>query len=129
MVDRVDWRCRRARASYVSGAGRARPQKANTEMELAEFLRKGYQRVKVDGAFVEIARRQAALDQDSSRHDIDVVVDRLAVRGDIGTRLCGFARAMPRSWRDGLAVELGRFVVARHRSGVDRNAQLGVSSE
>jgi len=48
-------------------------------------MRKGYQRVKIDGAFHEIAEAPA-LDKKFT-HDIDVVVDRLVVRGDIGTRL------------------------------------------
>src|SRR5262249_20977043 len=53
--------------------------------ELAEFMKKGYQRVKVDGAFYEIAE-VPALDKKFT-HDIDVVVDRLVVRPDIATRL------------------------------------------
>jgi excinuclease ABC subunit A len=48
-------------------------------------MRKGYQRVKVDGAFYEIAA-VPALDK-KFNHDIDVVVDRLVVRPDISTRL------------------------------------------
>jgi len=44
------WRCPRARASSCwrrSCAGR----KGEYKKELADFLRKGYQRVKIDGAF------------------------------------------------------------------------------
>ncbi|HSZ65018.1 MAG TPA: excinuclease ABC subunit UvrA, partial [Xanthobacteraceae bacterium] len=51
----------------------------------AEFMKKGYQRVKVDGQFYEIAE-VPALDKKFT-HDIDVVVDRLVVRPDISTRL------------------------------------------
>jgi excinuclease ABC subunit A len=62
-----------------------RGRKGEYRKELAEFLRKGYQRVKIDGAFYEIAEAPA-LDKKFT-HDIDVVVDRLVVKSDIGTRL------------------------------------------
>ena len=62
-----------------------RGRKGEYRKELAEFLKKGYQRVKVDGAFYEIAD-VPALDKKFT-HDIDVVVDRIVVRPDIGTRL------------------------------------------
>ena len=62
-----------------------RGRKGEYKKELADFLRKGYQRVKIDGAFHEIGDVKP-LDKKFT-HDIDVVVDRLVVRGDIGTRL------------------------------------------
>jgi excinuclease ABC subunit A len=62
-----------------------RGRKGEYRKELAEFQKKGYQRVKVDGKFHEIAQ-VPALDKKFT-HDIDVVVDRLVVRPDIGTRL------------------------------------------
>ena len=62
-----------------------RGRKGEYRKELAEFLRKGYQRVKIDGAFYEIAEVKP-LDKKFT-HDIDVVVDRLVVKPDIGTRL------------------------------------------
>jgi len=62
-----------------------RGRKGEYKKELAEFLRKGYQRVKVDGAFYEI-QDVKPLDK-KFNHDIDVVVDRLVVKGDIATRL------------------------------------------
>jgi excinuclease ABC subunit A len=62
-----------------------RGRKGEYRKELAEFLKKGYQRVKVDGTFYEIAE-VPALDKKFT-HDIDVVVDRIVVRADIGTRL------------------------------------------
>src|SRR4029453_3742367 len=58
-----------------------RGRKGEYKKELAEFLRKGYQRVKVDGAFYEI-QDVKPLDKKFT-HDIDVVVDRLVVRSDI----------------------------------------------
>jgi excinuclease ABC subunit A len=62
-----------------------RGRKGEYRKELAEFLKKGYQRVKVDGKFYEIAE-VPALDKKFT-HDIDVVVDRIVVRPDIGARL------------------------------------------
>jgi excinuclease ABC subunit A len=62
-----------------------RGRKGEYRKELADFMRKGYQRVKVDGQFYEIAA-VPALDK-KFNHDIDVVVDRLVVRPDISTRL------------------------------------------
>ncbi len=62
-----------------------RGRKGEYRKELAEFMKRGYQRVKIDGAFHEIAEAPA-LDKKFT-HDIDVVVDRLVVRPDIATRL------------------------------------------
>jgi excinuclease ABC subunit A len=62
-----------------------RGRKGEYRKELAEFMKKGYQRVKVDGQFYEIAE-VPALDKKFT-HDIDVVVDRLVVRPDISSRL------------------------------------------
>src|SRR5258707_2537563 len=62
-----------------------RGRKGEYKKELADFLRKGYQRVKIDGAFYEIGDVKP-LDKKFT-HDIDVVIDRLVVRPDISTRL------------------------------------------
>ncbi|MEJ5079930.1 MULTISPECIES: excinuclease ABC subunit UvrA [unclassified Ochrobactrum] len=62
-----------------------RGRKGEYKKELAELQKKGFQRVKVDGAFYEIAD-VPALDK-KYKHDIDVVVDRVVVRGDLATRL------------------------------------------
>ncbi len=62
-----------------------RGRKGEYRKELADYLKKGFQRVKVDGAFYEIAA-VPALDK-KFNHDIDVVVDRIVVRPDIATRL------------------------------------------
>src|SRR6266704_4344881 len=62
-----------------------RGRKGEYRKELAEYQKKGYQRVKIDGAFHEIADVKP-LDKKFT-HDIDVVVDRLVVRPDIATRL------------------------------------------
>ncbi|WP_159589828.1 excinuclease ABC subunit UvrA [Chelativorans xinjiangense] len=62
-----------------------RGRKGEYRKELAELQKKGFQRVKVDGAFYEIAD-VPALDK-KYKHDIDVVVDRVVVRPDLATRL------------------------------------------
>ncbi|MGQ2908459.1 MAG: excinuclease ABC subunit UvrA [Aliihoeflea sp.] len=62
-----------------------RGRKGEYKKELAELMKKGFQRVKVDGTFYEIAD-VPALDK-KYKHDIDVVVDRIVVRGDLATRL------------------------------------------
>ncbi len=78
-----------------------RGRKGEYKKELAEYLKKGFQRVKIDGTFYELADAPA-LDK-KFPHDIDVVVDRIVVRGDIGQRLAeSFETALKIA--DGLAV-------------------------
>src|SRR5689334_7887494 len=81
-----------------------RGRKGEYRKDLAEFLKRGFQRVKIDGKFYEIAEAPT-LDK-KLKHDIDVVVDRLVVRADIKTRLAdSFETAL--ALADGLAfVEL-----------------------
>ena len=62
-----------------------RGRKGEYKKEMAELLKKGFQRVKIDGVFYEIAD-VPELDK-KYKHDIDVVVDRLVVRADISARL------------------------------------------
>ncbi|WP_416797764.1 excinuclease ABC subunit UvrA [Ciceribacter azotifigens] len=62
-----------------------RGRKGEYKKELADLMKRGFQRVKIDGQFYEIAEAPA-LDK-KYKHDIDVVVDRVVVRPDIGTRL------------------------------------------
>ncbi|MGC1778573.1 MAG: excinuclease ABC subunit UvrA, partial [Xanthobacteraceae bacterium] len=78
-----------------------RGRKGEYRKELAEFMKKGYQRVKIDGKFYEIAEAPA-LDKKFT-HDIDVVVDRVVVRPDIAARLAdSLEQALKLA--DGLAV-------------------------
>jgi excinuclease ABC subunit A len=62
-----------------------RGRKGEYRKELADLMKKGFQRVKIDGEFHEIPDAPA-LDK-KLKHDIDVVVDRIVVRDDIGGRL------------------------------------------
>ncbi|MBL8581385.1 MAG: excinuclease ABC subunit A, partial [Rhizobiaceae bacterium] len=78
-----------------------RGRKGEYRKELAELQKKGFQRVKVDGTFYEIAD-VPALDK-KYKHDIDVVVDRIVVRGDLATRLADSIETALRL-ADGLAV-------------------------
>jgi excinuclease ABC subunit A len=78
-----------------------RGRKGEYRKELAEYLKKGFQRVKIDGTFYELAEAPA-LDK-KFPHDIDVVVDRIVVRQDIGQRLAeSFETALKLA--EGLAV-------------------------
>ncbi|MCC6948960.1 MAG: excinuclease ABC subunit UvrA [Bradyrhizobiaceae bacterium] len=78
-----------------------RGRKGEYRKELAEFLKKGFQRVKIDGKFYEIAEAPA-LDK-KFKHDLDVVVDRVVVRTDIAQRLAeSFETALKLA--DGIAV-------------------------
>ncbi|MGJ4939126.1 excinuclease ABC subunit UvrA [Bradyrhizobium sp. HKCCYLS1011] len=78
-----------------------RGRKGEYKKELAEYLKKGFQRVKIDGTFHELAEAPT-LDK-KFPHDIDVVVDRIVVRSDIGQRLAeSFETALKLA--EGLAV-------------------------
>jgi excinuclease ABC subunit A len=83
MVDRVLALPEKTRLFLLAPVVRGR--KGEYRKELAEFQKKGFQRVKIDGTFHEIADAPA-LDK-KLKHDIDVVVDRLVVRADIAGRL------------------------------------------
>jgi len=101
-----------------------RGRKGEYRKELAEFMKKGYQRVKVDGAFHEIAD-VPALDKKFT-HDIDVVVDRLVVRPDIATRLAdSLEQALKLA--DGLAV--AELADAAPVSGAKANRQRNETAE
>jgi len=78
-----------------------RGRKGEFRKDLAELQKKGFQRVKIDGVLYEIAEAPA-LDK-KFKHDIDVVVDRLIVRGDMAARLAdGLETALHLA--DGLAL-------------------------
>src|SRR5688572_21847439 len=78
-----------------------RDRKGEYRKELADLQKRGFQRVKIDGIFTEIAEAPA-LDK-KFKHDIEVVVDRVAVRPDIATRLAdSFQTALELA--DGIAI-------------------------
>ncbi|MGB0576832.1 MAG: excinuclease ABC subunit UvrA [Alphaproteobacteria bacterium] len=62
-----------------------RGRKGEYRKELADLQKKGFQRVKIDGEHYQIEDAPAL--KKNFKHDIEVVVDRLVVRPDLGNRL------------------------------------------
>ncbi|WP_026380171.1 excinuclease ABC subunit UvrA [Afifella pfennigii] len=62
-----------------------RGRKGEFKKDLAEWMKRGFQRARIDGAFCEIVDAPA-LDK-KFKHDIDIVVDRVVVRPDAASRL------------------------------------------
>jgi excinuclease ABC subunit A len=83
MVDRINELAEGTRLYILAPIVRGR--KGEYRKEFADLQKKGFQRVKVDGAFHEIDA-VPALDK-KFKHDVDVVVDRIVVRPDLGNRL------------------------------------------
>ena len=83
MVDRVMELPEGTRLYLLAPVVRAR--KGEYRKELAEWQKAGFTRVRIDGELYEI-ESAPALDK-KYKHDIEVVVDRLAVREGIETRL------------------------------------------
>jgi excinuclease ABC subunit A len=78
-----------------------RNRKGEFKKDLAEYMRLGFQRAKING---EIVRIEDAPDLDKKfKHDIDVVVDRVVVREGLETRLADSLEQAVRL-ADGLAV-------------------------
>ena len=78
-----------------------RDRKGEYRKEFIELRKQGFQRVKVDGQFYEL-EEPPTLDK-KFRHDIDVVVDRIVVRGGLETRLAdSFRTALDLA--DGIAI-------------------------
>ncbi|MBL8550297.1 MAG: excinuclease ABC subunit UvrA [Hyphomonadaceae bacterium] len=83
MVDRIMELPEGSRLYLLAPIVRAR--KGEYRKELAELLKKGYQRAKIDGEFHEL-ESPPTLDK-KLKHDIELVIDRIAVRAGIETRL------------------------------------------
>ncbi|WOI54775.1 excinuclease ABC subunit UvrA [Parvularcula sp. LCG005] len=99
MVDRLMTEPEGARFYLLAPMIRGR--KGEYRKEFAELLKKGFQRVRVDGTFHDIAD-VPALDK-KLKHDIDVVVDRIVVKEGIEQRLAeSFETALDLA--DGIAV-------------------------
>ena len=99
MVDRVLGLPERTRLYLLAPAVRGR--KGEYRKEIADFMKRGFQRLKIDGEFYEIADAPA-LDK-KLKHDIEVVVDRLVVRRDMASRLAeSFETALELA--DGIAI-------------------------
>jgi excinuclease ABC subunit A len=98
MVDRVLALPERTRLYLLAPVVRGR--KGEYRKEIADYMKRGFQRLKIDGEFYEIADAPA-LDK-KFKHDIEVVVDRIVVRPDMAARLAeSFETALELA--DGLA--------------------------
>ncbi len=78
-----------------------RGRKGEYRKEFADLQKRGFQRVKVDGEFYPI--EEVPTLNKKVKHDIDVVVDRLVMRGDMGNRLAD-SLEIALSLADGLAM-------------------------
>jgi len=98
-----------------------RGRKGEYRRELAEWQKAGFTRVRIDGELYEIEAVPAL--EKNFKHDIEVVVDRLAVREGIETRLAdSFETALKLA--EGLAyVDLAEGVVPG-REGEERGANV-----
>ncbi|KQP91309.1 ABC-ATPase UvrA [Methylobacterium sp. Leaf113] len=83
MVDRVLALPEKSRLYLLAPVIRGR--KGEYRKEIAEFQKKGFQRLRIDGEYYPIDDAPK-LDK-KLKHDIDVVVDRIVVRPDIAARL------------------------------------------
>ena len=122
MVDRVMTLPEGTRFYLLAPAVRGR--KGEYRRELLEWQKAGYTRVRIDGEFYEIDEAPA-LDK-KLKHDVEVVVDRLAVKAGIETRLAdSFEQALKLA--EGLAyVDLAEGVVpGREDEGASGGAMKG----
>lgn len=83
MVDRILELPERTRLFILAPVIRGR--KGEYRKEIAEFQKKGFQRIKIDGEFYPIDETPI-LDK-KLKHDIDVVVDRIVVKPDLSSRI------------------------------------------
>ncbi len=83
MVDRVLALPEGSRLYLLAPVVRGR--KGEYKKEITEYMRRGFQRLKIDGDYYDIAE-PPTLDK-KLKHDIDVVVDRIVVRKDLSARL------------------------------------------
>ncbi len=99
MVDRLMEQAEGTRLYLLAPMIRGR--KGEYRKEFADLMKRGFQRVKVDGEFYQIEDVPAL--NKKVKHDIDVVVDRLVINKGLGNRLAdSFETALQIS--DGIAV-------------------------
>ena len=96
-----------------------RGRKGEYRKEFAELLKKGFQRVKVDGEFYELDSVPAL--NKKLKHEIEVVVDRLVVRDGLETRLADSLETAL-NLADGLAI-------AEYASGDQAGEQIMFSEK
>ena len=112
MVDRLMGEKEGARFFLLAPMIRGR--KGEYRKEFAELQKRGFQRVKVDGTYYEIADVPAL--NKKLKHDIDVVVDRLIIKKGIESRLAeSFETAL--GLADGIAIAESADVSSSPASG------------
>ncbi len=113
MVDRVLNLPEKTRLLVMAPVVRGR--KGEFRKDFAEWQKKGFQRVKVNGELYEIA--DAPVLDKKFKHDIEIVVDRIVVRPDIAARLAeSFETAL--GLAEGIAV--AEFVDEKEEDGSPR---------
>ncbi len=118
MVDRLMGEPQGSRFHLLAPMIRAR--KGEYRKEFAELQKKGFQRVKVDGIYYEIAEVPAL--NKKLKHDIDVVVDRIIVKPGIESRLA-------ESFETALALADGIAVAERAEAGASSGANGATGPE
>src|SRR6516225_4669098 len=99
MVDRVLAMPQRTRLYLLAPIARGR--KGEYRKELADLQKRGFQRVKIDGKMMELDEVRPL--NKNLKHDIEVVVDRIIIDGDLGNRLAdSFETALELA--DGIAI-------------------------
>jgi excinuclease ABC subunit A len=99
MVDRLMAEEEKSRFYLLAPIVRGR--KGEYRKEFAELMKKGFQRVKVDGEFYDIADVPAL--NKKLKHEIDVVVDRIIIKEGVESRLAeSFETALELA--DGIAI-------------------------
>ena len=83
MADRIESLPEGSRLLLMAPVVRGR--KGEYRKELRDYQRRGFQRVKIDGELYDIEEAPAL--RKNVKHDISIVVDRIAVRPDLGNRL------------------------------------------
>jgi excinuclease ABC subunit A len=79
----------------------ARGRKGEYRKELADLQKRGFQRVKIDGKMMELDEVKPL--NKNIKHDIEIVVDRIIIDGDLGNRLAdSFETALDLA--DGIAI-------------------------
>ena len=106
MVDQLLDQLAGQRVSLLAPVVRGR--KGEYRKELEQFHRQGYLRARIDGKWVELEEPPKLARY--KRHDIDVVVDRLTIKGDDRSRLTESLEA---------ALKLGDGLVSVAREGQD----------
>jgi excinuclease ABC subunit A len=125
MVDRVLALSEGTRLYLLAPIVRGR--KGEYRKELAELQKKGFQRVKINGRFYEIPEAPK-LDK-KYKHDIDVVIDRIVVRKDVGTRLAdSFETALELAQGIAIAEFADRPLAAGGRNAGRAKAAAGAST-